>query len=140
MKLRDVMRTQVPTATRGEMAAEVWDRMCASDADHVVVVEGDEVVGVLSWQDLSGPAGGSRRRMGRRVGDMMREDVVTAGPATTVKKAAATMRKARVGCLPVLEHRKLVGLVGIREMLGILAGELPGPARKRRRAKPVARR
>jgi acetoin utilization protein AcuB len=123
MKLRDVMRPPVPTATRDETANQVWDRMCAADVDHVVVLEGEGVVGVVSWHDLSGPSGGGHRRMGRRVGELMHEEVVTAGPETTVAKAAARMQKMRVGCLPVLDHGKLVGIVSTREMLGVLAGD-----------------
>ncbi len=52
MKLRDVMRTQVVTASSAESAAEVWDRMRAMNADYVVVTEAGDVVGILSWHDL----------------------------------------------------------------------------------------
>jgi acetoin utilization protein AcuB len=55
----------------------------------------------------------------------MQKEVITAGPETTVAKAAATMRKMRVGCLPILDHGKLVGVVSTREMLDVLA---KGPA------------
>jgi acetoin utilization protein AcuB len=123
LKVRDVMRMPVPTATREETATQVWDRMRAADADHVVVVDNQGVVGVLSWHDLTGPSGGGHRRMGRKVGELMHQEVATAGPETTVAKAAATMRKMRVGCLPVLDHGKLVGVVSTREMLGVLAGD-----------------
>jgi acetoin utilization protein AcuB len=123
LKLRDVMRTQVPTATREEPATRVWDRMSEAAADHVVVVDEDGVAGVVSWHDLTGPNGGRHRRMGRRVGELIHQEVVTASPGTTVAKAAATMRKLRIGCLPVLDRGKLVGIVSTREMLGILAGD-----------------
>jgi acetoin utilization protein AcuB len=121
MKLRDVMRNEVPTASSDEGATEAWERMRATGADYMVVTRNDEIVGILSWHDLSGPAGGGHRRMGRRVGELMQREVVTAGPETTVAQAAASMREHRVGCLPVLDHRKLVGIVTVDDMLGVLA-------------------
>jgi len=121
MKLRDVMRNEVPTASSDEGATEAWERMRATGADYMVVTRNDEIVGILSWHDLSGPAGGGHRRRGRRVGELMQREVVTAGPETTVAQAAASMREHRVGCLPVLDHRKLVGIVTVDDMLGVLA-------------------
>ncbi len=76
--------------------------------------------------------------MGRAVGELMHRDVVTATPETTVARAAATMRKRRVGCLPVLSRGKLVGIVTTYEMLGLLTDDgkrVPrGPALTRARA------
>jgi acetoin utilization protein AcuB len=121
MKLRDLMRSEVTTASSDENASDAWERMRAVDADYVVVTRNDDIVGILSWHDLSGPAGGGHRRMGRRVGELMHRDVVTAGPETTVAQAATLMREHRVGCLPILDHRKLVGIVTTHDMLGVLA-------------------
>ena len=121
MKLRNLMRTDVPTASSDESATDAWERMRAAGADYVIVTQNDDIVGILSWHDLSGPAGGSHRRMGRRVGELMHRDVITAGPETTIAQAAASMQQHRVGCLPIIEHRKLVGIVTTYEMLGVLA-------------------
>ena len=120
MKLREVMREDVATASPDESATAAWDRMRALEADYLVVTKDREILGIISSYDLSGPAGGAHRRMGRRVGDLMHRDVVTAGPGTTVARAAATMRRRHVGCLPILERRRLVGIVTTSDMLGVL--------------------
>lgn len=121
LTVRDIMRRDAPLATRGETANAAWERLRALKAEHLVVVENDEVVGTVAAHDLSGPAGGSHRRMARTVGDLMRADVVVATPATTVTRAAALMRKRSVGCLPVVERGTVVGMVTTYEMLGVLA-------------------
>ena len=59
--------------------------------------------------------------MGRTVGDLMQSDPAVATPTTTIARAAALMRKRKVGCLPIVERGKLVGLVTTYEMLGVLA-------------------
>jgi acetoin utilization protein AcuB len=121
MKLREIMRADAPTASVDETATAAWDRMRALGVDHLVVVKNRNLVGVLSWHDLAGPVDGVRRRMGRRVGDLMRREVLTAGPGTSVARAAALMRRRRVGCLPIVERDKLVGIVTTSDLLGVLA-------------------
>ena len=121
MKLREVMQADVPTASPDESATVAWERMSALHADYLVVTKDHEILGVLCRHDLAGPAGGTRRRMGRRVGDLMQRDVRTAAPETSVATAAASMQRQRLGCLPIVERRKLVGMVTTTDMLGILA-------------------
>ncbi len=121
MKLREVMQADVPTASPDESATLAWERMSALDADYLVVTKDHEILGVLCRHDLAGPAGGTHRRMGRRVGDLMQRDVRTAAPETSVATAAASMQRQRLGCLPIVERRKLVGMVTTTDMLGILA-------------------
>jgi acetoin utilization protein AcuB len=122
--LRDLMRVDVPTALPSETATVAWERMRALKVDHMVVTQGDAILGVISWHDLSGPAGGVHRRMGRQIGDVMHHGAFTASPETTVAKAATLMRVRRVGCLPIVEGRRLVGIVTISEMLRLLSGSV----------------
>jgi len=92
--------------------------------DHMVVLKETQVVGVLSRHDLGGPAGGTHRRMGRRVADLMRRDVVTATPDTTVRSASMRMRRQGVGCLVIVERGRLAGIVTVKRLLALLEKEL----------------
>jgi CBS domain-containing protein len=58
--------------------------------------------------------------MGRRVADLMRPDVVKASPATDVRRAAGLMRRHGVGCLPVVDRGRLVGIVTVSDLLALL--------------------
>jgi CBS domain-containing protein len=121
MKLREVMGPSVPVASPDESATAAWERMQATQVDCMVVTRDDAILGTLSWHDLSGPSGGTHRRMGRRVGELMNRDVITAGPGMSIARAAASMRRNRVDCLPIVDRHKLVGLVTTADMLGVLA-------------------
>ena len=46
-----------------------------------------------------------------KVKDIMVKDLVTASPDMTVESAIALAQGKKVGCLPVLENNKLVGIV-----------------------------
>jgi CBS domain-containing protein len=120
MKLRDIVGAEAPIAAPEESAGSAWERMRAQGIDHLVVLRDKEVVGVLSRHDLGGPSGGSHRRMGRRVADLMKTDVVSATPGTDVRSAAALMRRNGIGCLPVIDRGRLVGLVTVSDLLGLL--------------------
>jgi acetoin utilization protein AcuB len=104
-----------------DSAASAWDRMQRSGADHLVVLDAKQcVVGTVSRDDLGGPSGGSHRRMGRTVGQLMHRELVTVTPRTSVRRAAALMRQRRTGCLPVVRGQKLVGLITVGTLLSLL--------------------
>lgn len=125
MKVAEILDDEPATGSPNESAAAAWDRLQALGKHHLVVVHGGEVVGVVSKHDLSGPRGGTHRRMGRRVGELMRAEVQTVTPSTNVRTASARMRREGIGCLPVLgPGRKLVGIVTTSQLLALLERQL----------------
>jgi len=121
MKLGDIMSKPVFTIAPHEAADTAWKRMRENHVKHLVVMRGDDAVGVISMHDVSGPQGGGHRRMGRCVADLMSKDVVTALPTTTLKRAALLMRDRAVGCLPVAQRGRIVGIVTIGDLLSHVA-------------------
>jgi CBS domain-containing protein len=73
--------------------------------EHLVVVEGHEVVGLLTSDDLNTPGGASAQT----VETLMTRRVVVAPPDLTVRKAANLLRGSSVGALPVIDRGRLVG-------------------------------
>jgi CBS domain-containing protein len=49
----------------------------------------------------------------------------TTGPDAPVAQAAAVMADARIGCLPVVEGQRLVGILTEHDVLKALAATLP---------------
>lgn len=119
MRLKDIMTRGVKTASRDDSAQEAWQRMRLARIEHLVVLDDGRVVGILSDRDLGGPRGTSIRR-GARVGELMSGRVVTARPETTVREAANLLRGRSIGCLPVLERGRLVGIVTTSDLLELL--------------------
>lgn len=46
-----------------------------------------------------------------RISQIMRRDVITTTPDTTVEQAAQVMAESKIGCLPVMSEGKLVGII-----------------------------
>lgn len=125
MKVAEILDDEPAIGSPNESAGAAWERLRALGKRHLVVVQAGEVVGVVSRHDLSGPAGGTHRRMGRRVGELMRADVHTVTPQTSVRTASARMRREGIGCLPVLgPGKKLMGIVTTSQLLALLEKQL----------------
>jgi acetoin utilization protein AcuB len=119
MRLADLMETSVATVTPELPAEHAWQRMRQRRIHHLVVVDGSRVIGLLSDRDL-GSVGGLGLRQNRAVGDLMTRHVVTARPTTTVREAANLMRGRSIGCLPVIQKDRLVGIVTVSDLLMLI--------------------
>ncbi len=126
----DVPFQEPTTASPDESAGTAWDRMESRDLTHLVVLQEGRVVGILSRSDLSGPRGGTHRRMGRRVGELMHRDVVTTTSRTAVRRAATLMCRRRLDCLLILDRQHLTGVLTVWQLLGWLARHREKGARK----------
>ena len=91
---------------------EVVDRMYQGAFRHVPVLDGDRLVGLISYTDLIRvgfgedlPAEEAHAR------DVMVGPVATTTPDTGLEAAAAEMLREQYGCLPVLDGDQLVGIL-----------------------------
>jgi acetoin utilization protein AcuB len=132
MPLRSIMQKPVLALTTGQPASDAWETMRSEGVRHAVVLLGGNLVGVVSDRDLGGP-NGAVVRQGRCVGDLMQSSVVTAPPDLLVADAVALVRDRHIGCLPIVEDGRVIGIVTrsdlLREMDPRLAEEadLPPP-------------
>lgn len=126
MRLREIMGTRVVTIGPEETASAAWTRMRRRNIRHLVVLEDEQVVGILSERDLGGRSGGSTRR-GRDVRQLMTPRVASAGPDTPVSEAAELMRAQLIGSLPVVDGDRLVGIVTATDVFDALGREEVGP-------------
>lgn len=125
------MRTKVVTIGTQGSASAAWSRMKQKRIRHLIVTENNRVVGVLSERDLGGRSGVETRR-GRTVQDLMTTKIAKAKPTTTLRQAARLMQGRSIGCLPVLEKDRLVGIVTATDVLETLGGSSLHPKRQRR--------
>ena len=130
MQVRDVMTREVVTLNREDEFGRAGDIMRVGRIRHLPVVEseGGALVGVLSQRDLL-------RAALLRCADATRcselktvavRDVMTPAPATTtpdapLKAAATLMLQRKIGCLPVLETGKLVGILTESDFVVLVA-------------------
>ena len=132
MRLAEVMTERVQTVPPTMSAVGAWELMRRQRIHHLVVKLGSEVVGVLSDRD-AGSGVGVTIRTERTVGDLMTSHLVTMTPSDTVRKAANLMRGRTIGCLPVTDHGRLVGIVTTSDLLQLVGHGIGRPAKVPRR-------
>ena len=99
MKVSEIMSVGVQTVRPGTPAATARERMRTKQIHHLLVMEGAELLGVLSARDLarSGRRGNTAQKL--LVADFMTPRVVTVKPDTSVHRAANMMRGHSIGCV-----------------------------------------
>ncbi|MCA8940962.1 MAG: CBS domain-containing protein [Planctomycetes bacterium] len=97
---------------------------------HVPVENKDgDLVGLVSHRAMlrlvgRGVANGGNESRNVSVADIMKRDPVTVSPDTPTLVAIETMRAHKVGCLPVVENKKLVGIITERDLVHVAANLL----------------
>ena len=93
--------------------------MAWGDIRHLPVMGGDALVGVLSERDLLRRyAEVGRSLAGReKVGAVMSSPPVTIAPDDDLRTAIDLVTGGGIGCLPVVEHGRLLGIVTRRDLL-----------------------
>lgn len=119
MRVQDIMSRDIISITPETTAAAAREAFASRGIDHLVVMKNKAVVGVLSQRDLA------RTRDDTPAADLMTRNVATIAPSATLRRAAGVMRGRAVGCLPVVDESRVVGIVTTSDLLTALAkGEI----------------
>ena len=132
MRVFEVMTEGITTVTPAMPATEAWDLMRRNRIHHLVVTKGRDIVGVLSERDTGGRIG-AQARAGRTVAELMSSPVVTADRTDTVRVVANRMRGRSIGCVPIVDRERLVGIVTVSDLLEALGRGIERPPRPARR-------
>jgi len=134
LRVADIMTKDVFTINRNDTLATADDVMRLGRIRHLIVVHDDgELAGVLSQRDLF--LGGLLRALGYgshaktqalatlAVKEAMVADPYTTTPQTPLAEAATVMLRHKIGCLPVLDKKKVVGIVTESDFVSYVAGQ-----------------
>jgi CBS domain-containing protein len=116
-QVRDVMTVVPETVGATASLRDAAAIMGRADVGDVLVVEGEDLLGVLTDRDIAVRAvGGGRDISTTLVGDVYTPGAVTISPAATVHEAIELMREHDVRRLPVVDERRPVGVVSIGDL------------------------
>lgn len=127
MKVRDIMVKEVATLDVNDELSLANDIMRLGRIRHLPVVEGSRLAGIVSERDLFRSSLAQALGYGTKdtrdlmktmhIKDIMVPAVITVTPETPLCDAVRLMLNHKIGCLPVLEDERLVGLITETDIL-----------------------
>lgn len=122
LKVGDLMTTEIRTVNHNDKLSLVDELMKLGRHRHVVVLDDDGVVtgvvsrrdifhGALAWTLGQGVAAHEKTLDSYPAKQVMQSDVVTIAPGVSLAEAAELMNERKIGCLPVVEGERLVGIL-----------------------------
>ncbi|GAB4326413.1 MAG: hypothetical protein Kow0010_09470 [Dehalococcoidia bacterium] len=121
---RDVMKTDIVTASPTESVATVARRMRDRAVGAVLVVAGDSLRGIFSERDLlTRIVAEGRDPATVNVGEVATTAPVTVDADTHVRDCAAILREKGVRHLPVVEGTRPVGIISGRDFFAEVVNE-----------------
>lgn len=108
------MSKELVTITPGDYLAAAQAKMQTGKFRRLPVVRDGELVGIITDRDLRQHTGFFERT---KVNAVMTENLVTVKPQSTLEEAAQLLLKHKIGGLPVVENKKLIGIITTSDIL-----------------------
>ena len=123
MLVRDIMRSPVVGVPPETTLADAYRTMREKAFRHLPVVEGERLVGVITDRDLrlaTSALAPVPFAADSSVAEVMCREPLTADAEDAVEDAARVMRERKIGCLPVVEGGRVIGIITGIDLLDAL--------------------
>ena len=125
MSVQQIVQSNVVTADRDTPIEHVAATMGTENVGSVVIVDEHTPVGLVTDRMVALALADDPDLSGATAGDLMSDDLVTAGPAVGVFDLVRTMSEEGIRRMPVVaEDGSLAGIVTLDDVLVLLAEEL----------------
>ncbi len=114
MLVQEVMQPEPITVDGDTTLCDAYELMQAKKIRHLPVMDGETLVGVVTDRDLRLATSRLAEHPfppDARVREVMSSPVETTSPRDPVERVATLMRERKIGCLPVVEEGRLVGII-----------------------------
>jgi acetoin utilization protein AcuB len=137
-RVRDVMTAPATSIEKSARLLDAALTMRRSGFRHLPIVEGDRLVGIITERDVHRCAPSLLSNISQEEYNAIFEETplervmtrspICVAPETPAREAVALLHNRKLGCLPVVEGERLVGIVTVTDMLKLLHRMLPGTA------------
>jgi len=121
MRVKDLMSSPPITASKEVCIDELANLMYQNRIGSVLIVDKEgSLKGIVTERDIIYAV--AKKKVGKcfPAYTIMTEDPITVGPDTTLFEAVELMRANRIRHLPVVEGRKPVGMLSLRDVLNFI--------------------
>ncbi len=126
MIVEELMVGPVDSCTVDTDVSEAARRMLADDVGSLAVVDGDQLVGIVTERDLLPLVADRRDQAGTPVGEVMTPNPDFLSPDVDIDDVTDWMMAAGYRHLPVVDAGRIVGMVSIKDLLWASSERRPG--------------
>ncbi|WP_282177803.1 CBS domain-containing protein [Vibrio nereis] len=128
IKVEDMMTRNPHTLLRSQHLSDAKTLMEAQDIRHVPIVDAEKkLLGVVSHRDVLAAQESSLQKLPESqsytlntpLSEVMKNSVMSVSPLAGLKESAIYMQKHKVGCLPVVDKGRLVGIITDTDFVSI---------------------
>lgn len=116
MNVKEIMTSDVKSVSSSDPIKKAAEIMKSVDCGSVPVVDQGQVVAMVTDRDIAVRAVADGKGPDTPVKDSMSHHVVTVSPDTDARQAATKMAENQVRRLPVVDGKKLVGILAIADL------------------------
>jgi CBS domain-containing protein len=128
MKVADLMTPATVSDSPDDTLADASKKMWAQQTGSLLVMERSKLIGIITERDCLRAMAEGDDPTKTSVRDTMTKDVVTIGPGTKLRDAAAIMFDHWFRHLPVAtEQGDVVGIISLRDLLSVVAQGMDEP-------------
>jgi CBS domain-containing protein len=115
-KIRDVMSSNLVTVGMDQTVIDASKAMRDNDVGDVIVVEGDQLLGILTDRDIVVRVLAEGKSPNAPASEIATTDLTTLSPDDDAVEAVERMRREAIRRLPVVEDGRPVGIVSLGDL------------------------
>ncbi len=128
IKVEDMMTRNPHTLLRSHSLADAKHTMEALDIRHIPIVDAERhLLGIVSQRDVLAAQESILQKipsdqsytLSTPLSELMHCNIMTVEPRAGLKESALYMQKHKVGCLPVVKNKQLVGIITDSDFVAI---------------------
>jgi CBS domain-containing protein len=112
----EIMTKQVETCSLLDNVFEVAVKMKEWNVGAVPIVDNDQLVGMITDRDIVLRCIAEKHPASSKVEEIMSNNIITISPDATTQEAAKLMAQHQIRRLPVVEGKRLVGIVALGDL------------------------
>lgn len=124
MIVEQIMKKDIVTLTPDATIAEAIKKMAEHRIRHIpIVAENDLLAGIVSDRDIKDASPSifqlseNKETLNKPLKSIMKKDAITGHPLDFVEEISSIFYEHKIGCLPIIKHGKLVGIVTETDLL-----------------------
>jgi CBS domain-containing protein len=115
-KIRDVMSSNLVTVGMGQTVIDASKAMRDNDVGDVIVVEGDQLLGILTDRDIVVRVLAEGKSPNAPASEIATTELTTLSPDDDAVEAVERMRGEAIRRVPVVEDGRPVGIVSLGDL------------------------